>query len=146
MRAALLLAMAALGLAQKPHELCSACHSSQVEDFRSHAHFEKGLSCDACHGVSEKHMKATGAAPPDRVAGPDEMPDLCGACHAAEKAGYAVTAHAKLVAARAKVRAPHCGTCHGVHNPRPAKNQCGRCHMEIPKNPAAGGHGNRLPG
>jgi hypothetical protein len=146
MKVALLLALAGLTLAQKSHELCSACHSGQVEDFQSHAHFERGLSCDTCHGRSEKHMKATGAAPPDRVASPDEIPALCGTCHAPQRAQYLATAHAKLVTERARVRAPHCGTCHGVHNLRPAKNQCGRCHTEIPKNPAPGGHGNRLPG
>jgi hypothetical protein len=146
MKAAVFIAMAGLALAQKAHELCSACHSEQARDFQSHAHSAKGLSCDACHGRSEKHMKATGAAPPDRVAAPDEVPPLCGTCHAAEHAEYKLTMHAKLVSARAKVRAPHCGTCHGVHNPRAAKSQCARCHMEIPKNAAPGGHGNRPPG
>ncbi|MGH9662041.1 MAG: cytochrome c3 family protein, partial [Bryobacteraceae bacterium] len=69
-------------LAQKAHEYCVACHTSQVEDFQAHKHFERGLSCDACHGASVKHRTSTGAVSPDRVAAADEQPALCGGCHA----------------------------------------------------------------
>ena len=46
------LALALPILAQKPHEFCVACHSEQVGDFQTHPHFQKALSCDACHGPS----------------------------------------------------------------------------------------------
>jgi hypothetical protein len=138
--AAALLASFALA-AQPVHELCAPCHAEQAADFETHPHFTKKLSCDICHGRSEKHIKAVGAAPPDRVAAPDEVPALCAPCHAIEHKDYLPTAHAKLVLARARQKAPNCATCHGYHGPRPAKAQCSRCHMETPK--TVPGHGNR---
>ena len=134
-----LLALAALAvclaLAQKVHEACMACHNEQVQDFKSHPHFEKGLSCDACHGKSEKHRAATGGAPPDKVAAPDEQPALCGACHTSQSKSFLASKHGKLIAEHAKVKAPSCGTCHGTHALRAAKAmeaQCSRCHSALP--------------
>jgi hypothetical protein len=43
--------------------------------------------------------------------------------------------HGKLVMAESKTRAPHCGTCHGVHSVRSASAmelQCRRCHARLP--------------
>jgi hypothetical protein len=141
MRLAALLLIAAPLPAQPLHERCSACHSEQAADFQTHTHFNKSLSCDICHGRSEKHMKAVGAAPPDRVAAPDEVPALCGPCHAGQHKDYLPTAHAKLVLARSEKRAPNCSSCHGHHAPRAAKSMCGRCHARLPD--PAPGHGNR---
>jgi hypothetical protein len=122
-------------LAQKTHEFCASCHSEQVADFQTHPHFQKGLSCDACHGPSVKHRTSIGAVPPDRVAAPDEVPALCGGCHASEQKEYLASKHGKLVMARSKVKAANCATCHGVHNPRTASQtqaQCQRCHAALP--------------
>ncbi|MGH9628930.1 MAG: hypothetical protein ACRD7E_11450 [Bryobacteraceae bacterium] len=123
-------------MAQRAHELCAACHSEQVEDFKSHPHFVKNLSCDACHGASEKHRNAAGGAAPDRVAAPDEVPALCGSCHPAAQKEFAPSAHGKLVLSRSKTRAANCATCHGVHSPRTARaaeQQCSRCHASLPE-------------
>jgi cytochrome c3-like protein len=125
----------ALWLIQPTHELCSACHTAQVDDFKTHAHFAKGLSCDACHGPSVKHRTTTGNAPPDRVAAPDEVPALCGTCHATQRKDYTQSRHAKLVAERSKVRSANCATCHGVHaarKPAAILTQCARCHSSLP--------------
>ena len=122
--------------AQKLHETCAPCHATQAKDFQSHPHFAKGLSCDACHGPSEAHVKAAGAAAPDRVAGPAGMAALCGACHAAQNKDYATSKHGQMVAERSKVRSAHCGTCHGAHAPRRAAGmeaQCRRCHAMLPE-------------
>lgn len=122
-------------LAQKTHEFCAPCHAEQVTDFQAHPHFQKGLNCDACHGSSVKHRTSTGAAPPDRVAAPDEVPALCGGCHAQQAKDYAITRHSKLVLEHAGVKAANCATCHGVHNLRtPAQiaRQCERCHATVP--------------
>ncbi len=121
---------------QKTHELCVACHQEQVADFKTHPHFEKGLSCDACHGASVKHRTAQGETPPDRVAAPDEVAALCGTCHGAEQKSYLTSKHAKLVMEHSKTRSPNCATCHGVHAPRAAaaiEAQCGRCHTALPE-------------
>src|SRR5438477_8210242 len=91
--------------AEEVHKFCAPCHSEQVADFQAHKHFQKGLSCDACHGPSVKHRTSTGAVSPDQVAAPDEVPPLCGGCHAAELREFAPSKHGKLVLARAKVKA-----------------------------------------
>ena len=119
--------------AEKTHEFCNACHTEQVADFKTHTHFQKGLSCDACHGPSVKHRGSTGAVPPDRVAAPDEVPALCGQCHNPQQKEYSGSKHGVLLLARQK--AAQCTTCHGVHNPRTARQmqtQCLRCHAALP--------------
>ena len=121
--------------AQKTHEFCAPCHSEQVADFQTHRHFEKGLSCDACHGPSVKHRTSTGAVSPDRVAAPDEVPALCGGCHASPQKQFLASKHGALVMARSKVKAANCATCHGVHNLRTARQtqqQCQKCHATLP--------------
>jgi hypothetical protein len=131
---ALLLLLSAPAFAQKVHELCRACHTEQFEDFQSHPHFSKGLSCDACHGGSAAHRAANGAAPPDQVAAPDQQPALCGACHPAPAKAYSASAHGKLVLARAGKKAASCTVCHGIHSLRTAvqmKAQCERCHAQL---------------
>ena len=130
----LILLLALPLLAQKTHELCAPCHTEQAADFAQHTHSKKGLSCDACHGPSVKHRMASGAASPDRVAAPDEVPALCGGCHAAEQKEFLESRHGKLVMARSKVKAAKCVTCHGVHNLRTAaqtRQQCQKCHATL---------------
>jgi hypothetical protein len=127
--------LAAGGFAQKLHELCAACHNQHFEDFQTHKHFEKGASCDACHGPSQGHREATGGKPPDRVAGPVEQPALCGACHPGQRKGYEASKHGKIVLARSG-RAAACTTCHGTHavrRPAAMAQQCARCHQTLPE-------------
>ena len=135
MRLALISLVALAAGAQKVHELCAPCHNQHFEDFQTHKHFAKGLSCDACHGTSKGHREATGGQMPDRVAGPTEQPALCGACHTDQGKAYQTSKHGKLVAARAAKRAAACTTCHGTHAPRKAAAmlaQCNRCHDPLP--------------
>src|SRR5262249_18332107 len=126
---------------QKTHEFCASCHAEQVADFHPHKHFQKGLSCDACHGASVKHRTSTGAVPPDRVAAPDEVPALCGGCHDAARKEFLESKHGKVVMARSRTRAANCTSCHGVHNlrsPAQMRQQCQRCHATLPSShPAA---------
>lgn len=130
----MLLLVLALPLgAQKTHEYCAACHGEQVEQFSSHKHFRAGLNCDACHGASVAHRGSTGGVAPDRIAAPEEVPALCGACHTAPRKEFAASKHGKLVLAKAK--AANCATCHGVHGLRTAPQreaQCARCHTGLP--------------
>ena len=135
MRALLLLLLALPLTAQKVHDRCNACHNEQVTDFLQHPHEAKQLSCDTCHGPSEKHMAASGGAAPDRVAAPDEQVALCGACHVPVRKEFEQSKHAKLLLARSATRAPACGTCHGVHAPAAARQieqRCIRCHNTLP--------------
>ncbi|MBM3774403.1 MAG: hypothetical protein FJW37_04490 [Acidobacteria bacterium] len=133
-RALLLLLCALPAASQKTHEICAPCHSGQVAEFQTHPHFAKDLSCDACHGPSVNHRTSTGAAAPDRVAAPEEVPALCGGCHPGEGQAFAASKHAAALMRRARPRAPSCGTCHGVHEARAAatiERACGRCHLEL---------------
>ncbi len=136
MRFALAALLWALPLcAQKTHEICAPCHAQQVADFQKHPHFQKGISCDACHGASVKHRSSTGASAPDKVASSDEVPALCGNCHAAEQKEYIASKHGVLVLARAKIKSANCNTCHSVHALRAAAQteaQCQRCHATLP--------------
>lgn len=141
MRFLLLPLLAAASLAaQKPHELCAVCHSETAADFLAHPHFQKGLNCDTCHGVSARHRASQGHTEPDRVAVPHEIPALCGGCHTGKQARpilaqYSESKHGRLVLEQSKVRAPHCATCHGVHSVRQGKaveTQCRRCHTSLP--------------
>jgi hypothetical protein len=126
--------------APKQHELCGVCHNETVKDFLAHPHSQAGMECNACHGESIRHRNSEGHAEPDRVAAPAEIPALCGACHQGKGATpilteYAQSQHGKILQAQSKIRAPHCGTCHGVHSVRTAKAmeaQCGRCHAQLP--------------
>jgi hypothetical protein len=125
---------------EKTHELCAVCHGETVQDFLTHPHSQKGFDCDTCHGPSVQHRTSQGHTEVDRIPAPHEIPALCGECHkGTERASvlvqYSESRHGKLVLAKAKVRAPHCGTCHGVHNVRTGQameNQCRRCHSQLP--------------
>ena len=124
----------------KTREFCKVCHSETVHDFLSHPHSEKGLDCDTCHGESVKHRSSQGHTEPDRIAAPHEVPALCGGCHTGKgittiQEQYGASRHGQLVLAKARVRAPHCGTCHGVHSvraPQAIEAQCKRCHAQLP--------------
>jgi hypothetical protein len=137
-----LLLLAAVSLfGQKLDEVCGACHTEPAADFRTHPHFAKGLSCDACHGASRAHREATGHKLPDQVAGPADQPRVCGACHAAQRKEYEPSKHGQLVLASAAKRAAACTTCHGTHSLRkPAAMiaQCNRCHASLPQACAKG--------
>jgi hypothetical protein len=124
-------AMFAQGTVQ---ELCTPCHTGPSEDFDRHPHKAKNVSCDACHGKSEEHRKTQGGTPPERVAGPREVPALCGACHTGQLAGYKESRHFAVLETNARGTAT-CVRCHGNHAPRAAaaiQAQCERCHESRP--------------
>ncbi len=136
MRLAIVLALLAASMtAQKVHEVCAPCHTGPAQDFLVHTHAAKGLSCDGCHGKSTGHIQAAGGKTPDKVAGPSDQPALCGACHGLQRKTYEASKHATVLAARTRVRAPTCTTCHGAHAQRNAVSmmaQCRRCHETLP--------------
>lgn len=131
----LLLLGAGLAFTQEEplHQVCGVCHTTVAQDFRSHPHLEQGLDCNVCHGESQAHRDAAGAAPPDRVAAPHQVPALCGTCHVEQHESFQASRHGVLVAAME--RAPHCGTCHDVHRVRSARaieRRCNNCHQDLP--------------
>ncbi len=121
------------GALAQTHVVCAPCHNQHFEDFQKHKHFAVGVSCDACHGSSKKHVEAAGNAQPDKVAAPAGQAALCGTCHTSQGKSFAASKHGRTVTARGKAAA--CTTCHGTHAPRLALamiNQCNRCHAELP--------------
>jgi hypothetical protein len=133
---ALLAVAAASGwAADAVYETCAPCHSTQVQEFKTHPHFAKQLDCNICHGNSVEHREAAGAVAPDKVVGPRGTPDLCGSCHTGPKKEFTASKHGALLAERGRARAPNCGTCHGVHALRTAPQmtqRCQNCHTSLP--------------
>lgn len=128
-----LLLLLALTASAQVHDLCQQCHSEAAGDVESHPHFKKNVSCDSCHGASEKHRLANGAAAPDKIATREQVPVLCGSCHVAERQSYDTSRHAAVLVAGNK--SAHCATCHGNHAPRPLAAmaaRCQSCHTTLP--------------
>ena len=130
-----LLGLLALAASAQVHQLCQPCHSEAAGDVESHKHFAKQVSCDACHGASEKHRLAAGGAAPDKVATREQVPVLCGGCHVAEHKSYQTSQHAQVLAAGNK--SAHCATCHGNHALRPLAAMAARCQICHTTLPAA---------
>ena len=123
----------ALAVSGQVHQLCQPCHTEAASDVESHPHFKKNVSCDACHGASEKHRLAAGGAAPDKVATREQVPVLCGSCHLAERRSYETSRHAAVLAAGSK--SAQCATCHGNHALRPLAAmaaRCQSCHATLP--------------
>lgn len=141
----ILLLCARFAADEKAREFCKVCHTETVQDFVTHPHSEKGMDCDSCHGESVKHRSSQGHTEPDRIAAPHEVPALCGGCHPGRGRTtileqYSSSKHGTLVLSKARVLAPHCGTCHGVHSvwaPLEIEAQCKRCHTQLPASCAA---------
>ena len=119
---------------EKAQELCAPCHTGPSADFDKHPHKAKGISCDACHGMGEGHRNSQGMTAPDKVAGPKEVPALCGACHTKQLAAFQQSKHATALQANPR-RTANCAICHGNHAPRAVaatQAQCERCHDSRP--------------
>jgi hypothetical protein len=115
------------------HTLCQQCHTEAAADVESHPHFAKSVSCDACHGSSEKHRAASGHVAPDRVAVREQVPPLCGSCHPAQRKSYDASPHAASL--RSGGKPVHCASCHGNHALRAVRaieSSCQRCHAALP--------------
>ena len=123
----------ALSLSAQVHELCQACHNEAAGDVESHPHFKKNVSCDSCHGASEKHRLANGGVAPDKIATREQVPVLCGSCHVAQRQSYDISRHAAVLVAGGK--SAQCATCHGNHALRPLAAmaaRCQSCHTTLP--------------
>ncbi len=134
LRLAVLLGLG-VALAQDIGLRCTPCHSEHLADLKSHKHFAARVGCEVCHGSSQKHRDAVGGAAPDQVAAPEQVPALCGSCHEKALKEYTQSVHSSLVLAAGRVRAAGCGTCHGVHQSKSIaamKQQCDRCHKDLP--------------
>jgi len=78
------------------------------------------------------------------------VPDICGKCHAKERAEYATSIHGELVLKYGIRSAPVCVDCHTMHDIESPKSasvrvlitkNCGKCHVEQLKTYLATYHG-----
>jgi hypothetical protein len=137
----LLLACFVPALSPTSNASCAICHTSVVNDFKSHPHHAKGMGCDSCHGASVRHQQSSWLAP-DRAPEHEEIPVLCGRCHPAELKSYRTSQHAKLVLEKSELKGPDCTTCHGTHKRTSAaemENRCLGCHSASFMAPAVPG-------
>jgi hypothetical protein len=151
--------------AQPSIDGCTACHrtlpdsrlSQPVQHFSHDIHQSKGFGCAACHGGDPQ---ANGKEAMDRAKGylgvpsPDQIPQICGRCHADAKfmrqynpglrvdqlAEYRTSVHGRRLIDQRDRRVATCVSCHTSHeirsvsDPRstvhPLKviDTCGQCH------------------
>ncbi len=101
---------------------CARCHAQRDQGVHSAA-LAKGNTraptCATCHG-------AHGAAPP----GVENVSQVCGTCHMAERAHFAASPHKKPMDAQ---NIAECASCHGSHTIEPTDRKlfdtvCTSCH------------------
>jgi len=139
-------------------ETCGQCHSNPemvakygipvakpIEAYLGSVHSrkteegEQAATCNSCHGT---HAVFGAADPRSKVYHPN-VPDMCGACHAAIAEQFKGSVHGEAVRHGAR-EAPVCTDCHGEHrilspdvesSPVFASNipkmTCGRCHGDL---------------
>ena len=139
-----------LGIAEK----CAGCHAAQAALQRTDIHGvtareqahgtrpitgDTAATCVACHG-------GHGIQPAHALTREVALVDLCGRCHAAERASYGETYHGRATRL-GSTKAARCDDCHTGHqvfpstDPRAATNPanlshtCAKCH-EAAKRPA----------
>lgn len=124
---------------------CLYCHTAVVAEVKVNAsrHWEAGTRCEACHGVSTKHLDAEdNSVKPDRVWNSLTVHNLCKECHGTVWEKFRTSLHARLLVQgqpgsnpTSNGKAPNCSRCHGFHALRSGaavKNECLSCHANLP--------------
>jgi len=128
---------------------CRSCHRESYERYIRGAHAKalteekrapasegavsdrlKAPTCGECHSAhyGKSHLS--------RAATGKEMTEVCGACHAAQKATYLENYHGKVAVNLRDEASAYCTDCHGAHNcislkeKKAALAACQRCHPE----------------
>jgi predicted CXXCH cytochrome family protein len=92
-------------------------------------------TCYNCHDAHYVFPKGSAAWEQWRMT----VPNVCGKCHAKERALYATSIHGQLVLENGIQAAPVCSNCHTMHNVDSPKigavrvlitKNCGKCHEE----------------
>lgn len=147
--AACVLALAARpAAAQASFGRCAECHfanlldvpgAAHLTEWERSAHARHGVGCERCHGGDpttvhpvEAHRGVLDSRNPASPVNRANLPQTCGACHAASLKAFGRSRHASLLA-HGDAGAPSCSTCHGamtarVPSPRVLEAQCARCH------------------
>lgn len=123
---------------------CYHCHTKVVSEFRNNIHFEKGFTCEDCHGgraqpnatvISYTVMSGNFIGRPTR----SNITNVCSKCHAQEAKDYKTSIHWEQIA-KGHTDAATCTDCHGIHeiraisDPNSSSNHqnspatCAKCH------------------
>ena len=110
---------------------------------------DQSLTNATCYNCHDPHyVYPTGS--PEREEWRLDIPNICGKCHAKERAVYATSVHGKLVLEDKFSGAAICSDCHTTHDiENPAKDSaklvitqnCGNCHQESYKSYTETYHG-----
>jgi hypothetical protein len=89
---------------------CYVCHVNYAAEELTKTHQPKGVGCESCHGVSDRHSADEDAlTAPDRIFANEAVAPYCMTCHAADELRGAKE-HAPVLAA---APAAACTDCHG---------------------------------
>jgi cytochrome b subunit of formate dehydrogenase len=122
---------------------CVTCHEDAVKQFEAGAHArlrkagnEKAPTCASCHNDVHETRKAKDAA------FRQDVPKVCGTCHAEISKQYQASVHGTLLAQGDQASAS-CTTCHGAHTNLPPRDPeslvsarnlrqtCASCHENV---------------
>jgi predicted CXXCH cytochrome family protein len=147
----------AQGSCQECHASLSGALAAPARTFARDVHARRGLGCVACHGGDATAASATAAMDPAagfvRLPAREEIPALCGGCHANGRfvrrfapnlptdqlAQYRTSQHARALE-RGNREAAVCTSCHGAHGIHSVSDAsspvyaarvvetCARCH------------------
>lgn len=131
------------------YDRCRTCHRKSYERYLRGAHAKalaeekkgplpegpvsdqlKAPACGECHSAhyAKSHLS--------RVVTGQEMTEVCGACHEAQKATYLENYHGKVAVNLRDEASAYCTDCHGAHECISLKDRkaalaaCQRCHPE----------------
>ena len=108
-------------------EACLMCHRGQTESF---AHRTHDVSCAACHGASETHLKNPMKQPPDNTFGPEGTGESCLSCHEGSAMIFWQGSEHEMAGTA-------CHDCHEQHTSPAASSetkagsQCLSCHQSL---------------
>ncbi len=123
---------------------CYHCHTTIVSEFRNNIHYDKGFTCENCHGgnavsnssvISANVMSGNFIGKPSR----NNITNVCSKCHAKEANDYKQSIHWEQIE-NGHLDAATCTDCHGIHeiraindNQSSANRQnspatCAKCH------------------
>ncbi len=94
---------------------CYVCHINYKSEDITMIHAEKGVGCEACHGMSEAHSSdENGLTAPDRMFAQDRVTPYCASCHSVIKLRR-VEKHMQFVFTKNREDRKVCTDCHGKH-------------------------------
>ncbi len=94
---------------------CYVCHLSYQQEELAKIHQPKGVGCETCHGISDKHSEdEDNLTPPEVMVSRKSVFAFCLSCHEKEKLAK-VEDHAEILATPPQT-SDTCTECHGLEH------------------------------